>query len=302
MSGSNPTLIRSVTGTAGHTAERCGRRLFRRGRARGSTRKARRRATTANMGLSPTIRRQRCAGAGELLWVTRCGVGGGRRTRRRRARRALMLLALAGRRRRGAARRACRRHRDVTSPGDRAACHADGSGRRAAAGRHEVTIPTIDRADEIGSMAGSLQVFKDALVAKKAADKAAAAEADAKIKRGHRVDQITRDFETMVGEIVNIVSSASTELEASAGTLTASCGAFGGAGDHGGRRFRRSLDQRAIGGVGDGGDGVLGQRDQPAGPGIPRGSPLRRWSRRRTPMIASASCRTRRPGSATWSS
>ena len=91
-----------------------------------------------------------------------------------------------------------------------------------AAGRHDVTIPTIDRADEIGAMAGSLQVFKDALIAKKAADKAAAVDADAKIQRGQRVDRITRDFEAMIGEIVDIVSSASSELEASAGTLTAS--------------------------------------------------------------------------------
>ena len=90
-----------------------------------------------------------------------------------------------------------------------------------AAGRHEVTVPTIDRADEIGAMAGSLQVFKEALIAKKAADEAAAAEADAKIQRGQRVDQITGDFEAMIGEIVEIVASASTELETSAGTLTA---------------------------------------------------------------------------------
>ena len=90
-----------------------------------------------------------------------------------------------------------------------------------AAGRHEVTIPTFGRADEIGAMAGSLQVFKDALIAKKAADEAAAVEADAKIQRGQRVDTITRDFESMIGNIVEIVSSASGELEASAGTLTA---------------------------------------------------------------------------------
>jgi methyl-accepting chemotaxis protein len=89
-----------------------------------------------------------------------------------------------------------------------------------AAGRHEVTIPAIERTDEIGTMAKSLQVFKEALIAKKAADEAAAVEADAKIQRGQRVDKITRDFESMIGEIVEIVSSASTELEASAGTLT----------------------------------------------------------------------------------
>jgi methyl-accepting chemotaxis protein len=90
-----------------------------------------------------------------------------------------------------------------------------------AAGAHDVTIPTIGRDDEIGAMAGSLQIFKEALIAKKAADEAAAVEAEAKIQRGQRVDKITRDFEAMIGEIVDIVSSASSQLEASAGTLTA---------------------------------------------------------------------------------
>jgi methyl-accepting chemotaxis protein len=89
-----------------------------------------------------------------------------------------------------------------------------------AAGRHDVTIPAVDRTDEIGTMAKSLQIFKETLVAKKAADEAAAVEADAKIQRGQRVDTMTRDFEAMIGEIVDIVSSASSELEASAGTLT----------------------------------------------------------------------------------
>ena len=73
---------------------------------------------------------------------------------------------------------------------------------------------------EIGAMADALQVFKEALIAKKAADEAAALDAEAKIERGRRVDGITRDFEAMIGEIVDTVSSASTELEASAGTLT----------------------------------------------------------------------------------
>jgi methyl-accepting chemotaxis protein len=90
-----------------------------------------------------------------------------------------------------------------------------------AAGKHDVVVPAIDRDDEIGTMAQSLQVFKEALVAKQAADQAASVEADAKIKRGQRVDRITGDFETVIGGIVEVVSSASTALEASAGTLTA---------------------------------------------------------------------------------
>jgi methyl-accepting chemotaxis protein len=82
-------------------------------------------------------------------------------------------------------------------------------------------VPHQGENTEIGTMANALQVFKDALVAKKSADEAAARDAEAKIERGRRVDGITRDFESMIGDIVDIVSSASTQLEASAGTLTA---------------------------------------------------------------------------------
>jgi methyl-accepting chemotaxis protein len=81
-------------------------------------------------------------------------------------------------------------------------------------------VPHQGEKTEIGAMADALQVFKDALIAKKAADEAAARDAEAKIERGRRVDNITREFETMIGEIVNTVSSASSQLEASAGTLS----------------------------------------------------------------------------------
>ncbi|UFZ06899.1 methyl-accepting chemotaxis protein [Bradyrhizobium ontarionense] len=73
---------------------------------------------------------------------------------------------------------------------------------------------------EIGAMADALQLFKEALIAKKDADEATARDAEAKIARGRRVDEITRTFEAAIGEIVNTVSSASSQLEASAGTLT----------------------------------------------------------------------------------
>jgi methyl-accepting chemotaxis protein len=81
-------------------------------------------------------------------------------------------------------------------------------------------VPHRGEKTEIGTMADALQVFKEALIAKKAADEAAAADAEAKIERGRRVDAITRNFESMIGEIVQTVSSASTQLEAAAGTLS----------------------------------------------------------------------------------
>jgi methyl-accepting chemotaxis protein len=81
-------------------------------------------------------------------------------------------------------------------------------------------VPHRGEKTEIGSMADALQIFKEALIAKKAADEAAARDAEAKIERGRRVDAITSKFEAMIGEVVGTVSSASTELEASASTLT----------------------------------------------------------------------------------
>ncbi len=81
-------------------------------------------------------------------------------------------------------------------------------------------VPHHGARTEIGRMASTLQMFKQALLEKRASEAAAAADAEAKIQRGHRVDGITREFEVVVGEIVGTVSSASTELEASASTLT----------------------------------------------------------------------------------
>ncbi|MGJ5083373.1 methyl-accepting chemotaxis protein [Bradyrhizobium sp. HKCCYLS3013] len=81
-------------------------------------------------------------------------------------------------------------------------------------------VPHRGEPTEMGAMADTLQVFKEALIAKKEADERAAADAEAKIERGRRVDNITRQFETTIGEIVQTVSSASTELELSAGALS----------------------------------------------------------------------------------
>jgi methyl-accepting chemotaxis protein len=81
-------------------------------------------------------------------------------------------------------------------------------------------VPRRGQTTEIGVMANALQLFKDALVAKQAADERATADAQAKIERVRRVDGITQQFETVIGEIVETVSKASSQLEQSAGILT----------------------------------------------------------------------------------
>jgi methyl-accepting chemotaxis protein len=82
-------------------------------------------------------------------------------------------------------------------------------------------VPHQGEKTEIGAMADALQVFKEALIAKKAADEEAARDAEAKIERGRRVDGITREFESIIGAIVETVTAASSQLEASAGSLSA---------------------------------------------------------------------------------
>jgi methyl-accepting chemotaxis protein len=89
-------------------------------------------------------------------------------------------------------------------------------------GELSAEIPHQGETTEIGQIASALQIFKEALVAKKASDDAANADRAVSAARAQRISAATGDFEAMIGELVGSLASASTELEASASTLTAS--------------------------------------------------------------------------------
>ena len=92
-----------------------------------------------------------------------------------------------------------------------------------AGGNFGVILPGLGRKDEVGDVAGAVEEFK-VVAEKKARDEAEAkVEQDQIAARQRKADMIklADDFEGAVGEIVDTVSSASTELEASASTLTA---------------------------------------------------------------------------------
>jgi methyl-accepting chemotaxis protein len=116
--------------------------------------------------------------------------------------------------------------------------------RELAAGRLDVVLPGLGRKDEIGEIAAAVEAFKEKAIEKadhearereererlaaeerraveerestqkKAADEKAAAERRAAMLK------LAADFESAVGGIVDTVSSAATELEAAAATLT----------------------------------------------------------------------------------
>jgi methyl-accepting chemotaxis protein len=87
-------------------------------------------------------------------------------------------------------------------------------------GELSAEIPHQGETTEIGRIASALQIFKQALIAKKASDEAAGAETAVKAARAQRVATATGNFEVMIGELVNSLTSASTELEASASTMS----------------------------------------------------------------------------------
>jgi methyl-accepting chemotaxis protein len=92
-----------------------------------------------------------------------------------------------------------------------------------ASGDFGVVLPGLGRSDEVGDMAQAVETFK--VKAKQKADD----EADAKVKQDQIVaaarkadmNKLADQFEDAVGRIIETVSAASTELEASASALTA---------------------------------------------------------------------------------
>ncbi|MBI5322831.1 HAMP domain-containing methyl-accepting chemotaxis protein [Bradyrhizobium sp.] len=92
-----------------------------------------------------------------------------------------------------------------------------------AGGNFSVVLPGLGRKDELGQVAGAVEKFK-VVSEQKARDEAEAKRRQDEIAAQQRKAEMVKladQFEGAVGEIVETVSSASTELEASASTLTA---------------------------------------------------------------------------------
>jgi methyl-accepting chemotaxis protein len=105
----------------------------------------------------------------------------------------------------------------VTSPLQR----LNGTMRTIADGKLDTEVVYTTRNDEIGDMAKALLVFKEngLRVRQMEEEQKANEQAEAR-RRKQEMEKLADEFEHAVGEIVDAVASASTELEASANTLT----------------------------------------------------------------------------------
>ncbi len=93
---------------------------------------------------------------------------------------------------------------------------------RLAEGDASAAIPGTNRRDEIGAMAGAVQVFKDNLIqARRLEEETALARASAEEQRKLGMRQMAQAFEQTVGGIVGLVSLSATELQATAQAMTA---------------------------------------------------------------------------------
>jgi methyl-accepting chemotaxis protein len=91
-----------------------------------------------------------------------------------------------------------------------------------AGGNLAVEVPGVGRGDEVGEMAKAVEIFKSNAIARQTLEvEQRAAETRATSGRKAEMHKMANDFEAAVGQIVEAVSSASSQLEVSAGTLTA---------------------------------------------------------------------------------
>jgi methyl-accepting chemotaxis protein len=92
-------------------------------------------------------------------------------------------------------------------------------------GNVKIVPPGVGRTDEVGAMASAVQVFRDNMIeAERLRVDQTEAEKRASGEKRATLHTLASEFQTAVGNVVDLVSSASTELEAAAQTLTKTAG------------------------------------------------------------------------------
>jgi methyl-accepting chemotaxis protein len=99
--------------------------------------------------------------------------------------------------------------------------------RELAVGNFEVQLPGLDRRDEVGQMACAVEEFKVQALAKAERETSEREEKNRELATQRRIElhSLAESFETAVGNIIENVGSASSELEHSAVILTKSSAA-----------------------------------------------------------------------------
>ena len=92
---------------------------------------------------------------------------------------------------------------------------------RLADGDLDVHIPAQGQTNEIGDMAAAVQVFKDNAIEKVRLEAEQEKEREAQRKRAEFIENRTNSFDGVVSDALNMVSSASTQMQSTAQTMSA---------------------------------------------------------------------------------
>jgi len=90
-----------------------------------------------------------------------------------------------------------------------------------AGGNLQVEIPAQDYGNEVGEMASALGVFKDSMIRTEQMAAEQEAEQEAREVRTKKIETLTANFDQSVSGMLNTVSSASTELQSTAQSMSA---------------------------------------------------------------------------------
>ena len=91
---------------------------------------------------------------------------------------------------------------------------------RLASGDLDTEVTGAERRDEIGAMAKALEIFREALIAKRVADKAAVQDLADKARRAEVLDGATRAFRSQVERMTQTLTSAADEMQATASSMS----------------------------------------------------------------------------------
>ncbi len=93
---------------------------------------------------------------------------------------------------------------------------------RLSKGDRDVAVVGLGRKDEIGEMAGAVEVFRTSMIETERKAAADALEHNARSRRAIRLDEVTKSFQGKVAELVAAFSAAALEMRDSAGAMSAS--------------------------------------------------------------------------------
>ena len=89
-----------------------------------------------------------------------------------------------------------------------------------AEGNKSIEIPGMNRRDEVGAMAGAVQIFKENMIKADALAEREAEDSRVREERAQRVEELTRNFDSGVANLLDAVAGASTEMESTATSMS----------------------------------------------------------------------------------